>query len=260
MKRRRFVRRKRNGRNDRDISTRTLNAQNTVRKKSSLLPKYIYKKRLWEYTRFDTKYKSILSSTGSVTTPATFNSLNWATFEFFDNTNPFWTAAGGLQPQHQGAAVPTLNPSRVIVRGGVFKLCLVVGTSQTDDVMVRYQLVYPKQQVTRYASVTRTNVPLVDYVVAVPANQNDDWVIQDAGDYDQYFYQPVLDKRIILKPGDYNETRHSIKIRSIDADGFVNGAGMFPRWFIYVKNCANNAAVTVGLRTSYNLSFCKVDG
>lgn len=256
IRKKRFARRRQN----KDISTRTLNAVRTPNQLSGrLLSKRAYRSKLWEATRFHTKFKAAFSKSNAISTPATFNSLNWGQVQVFDNSVPFWTSAGGLNPQHQGAAVPTLAPNYVVIRGGTIKFGFVVGTTQTDDIVARYQLIYPKQQLTRYNSLVQTNMPIVDWLAAIPTPQNDEWKLQDAGDYSEFFHPPVMDKTIVLKPGDFNETFHKLKITRFDADDFTYGRSFFPYLVVYAKNAANNAAVTLGIRTSYNLSFVIMD-
>lgn len=257
FKRRKTNRRRRNTRRgSHNISTRSLRAVNTgIRTKRLPLTKKAWRRQLWRESLTQQKYKSTLVTTTTTSTPSTAVDCVWAVHEVFDNSNPPWTSAGGLNPVNNGAAVPTLSPVKVVFRGGKIWASVSHPSTATDDARVVIQWIYPRQQVTRFFSTIRTNMPIVDWQTNIPTTQPIGWKLQQAGDYEQYYHQPVREKEILLKPGDSFEDSMPIRIKRIDAESFTNGLDSNVRLVTYVSNVNAAAAQTLRVTKSYNVSF-----
>lgn len=263
-KKRRFNRRRRTRRGPRtntSLSNRSLTATSTGLGRGRMLSKKAWKSWLWKDTIADQKYKSNLSGTVTFTSPASAVTCTANIFDIFDAANPFWTATGGLQQVNLGTGIPSLSPNKVVIRGGVMWASISTDPASTTDVRVRVQFVYPKQQRAQFNSTVTTNVPINDWSTAALAlfPTNTGLTLQQIGDYEQYWWNPIVDKEIILKPGDAFEIRRAIRIKRVDQESIKNSRAQFPRVFIYTSNLFNAVAQTLRLETGYNLSFCVRD-
>jgi len=129
-----------------------------------------------------------------------------------------------------------------------------------DDVRVRVQMAYPRQQRGQFNTTTTTNVPINDWTTAAIASTLPiGTVLQQLGDYEQYWWQPISDKEIILKPGDVFEVRQRIKCKRVDREQIINGMAQFPRLFVYSSNIFGAVARTLRIQSGYDISFCVVD-
>ncbi|ALE29742.1 coat protein [Lake Sarah-associated circular virus-36] len=258
IKKRRMMARRRRSKKAVGLSTRTL-APTDFHTKGRMLKKRQWRNLLWRNTLTSEKYRSILMATTGLSTPGNHTTANWSDLEIMSNTQPFWTSAGGMQPVNQGSGVPTLAPDHIIIRGGTFYFSMINPLGNTTDIRVRLQLLYPKQNITRYASLVRTNVPLIDWITSLGGNQPTIWRMQDAGDYNQYYYNPVMEKEIILKPGDSFEEYRKMKVQRLDTEAFLNGAAGFPSWLVYISNLDGAAVQNVTVVSGHSLSFALAD-
>lgn len=188
-------------------------------------------------------------------------------------TNPFWTVGGGLMPVNFGSGAPALSPNKIFVRGGMIE-CTVgypavgldAGTgalaAQADDINICVQLIYVKQQRRNYTDANNV-APNAEWTTTTLAL----WPrarsarLQDEPDYEQYYWQPVLERSMNLKVGDSMTLTHKIHPRRIDADQFNKGFGFFPRWVVYMTNNTNDDSVRsrVEVTKSYRLFFTVED-
>lgn len=253
--------RRKYGRRGTDISTRTLAARTVGQRRSRMLPRRAWRSLLWKDTLPLQKYKAILSANQTFNTIATGGSEASYVVETMDNSQPFWTGAGGLLPVTNGGTVPVLSPYKLVVRGGSIWISLTNNPESTDDVEVTVQWVYPRQQTTRYNSLTRTNNPLTDWIAGWLAGTYPLGVrAQNIADYEQYFHPPMREKTIILKPGDSFRDSINLRIKRIDSESFQNGFDQFARVFIYCRNMYSTTSVmTIHGQNGYNVSFCVVD-
>jgi hypothetical protein len=241
------------------INTRSLRAVD-VRGRGRKLSKRQWRNILWRDTIAKEKFHSVQSLQGTFVTPANQTQQNTTVAEVFDNANPFWTAAGGVQPNTPAGTAPSLNPNRVVVRGGLISITIHNPVVTVEDLKVRVQLIYPKMQTTRWNTTTRTNNPLVDWIAALPNPSTLDFTLQDWAEYADFFYPPVMDKQFILRSGDATTFKSRLRVQSIDADLFKMGGGsLFPRFIIYSSNIGSSTAITASTQITSNLSFCVVD-
>lgn len=253
---------KRRRRGRQDISTRSLAAATFTGYGGRMLSKAAWRRKLWNDTLALQKFKTIFSANQNYATVATGAIEALYVTELMDNANPFWTAAGGLQPDLAGAGPPTLNPDKIVIRGGQIWMSFTLDPAATSDVEMTIQWVYPRQQTTRMNTATRTNIPLVDWVTNYQLlTPSLGFRAQNYGDYEQYFHPPIREKTIILKPGDSFKDAIRVRTKRIDAESFLSGFDAFPRIFIYMRNTYSIiAAQFVRAQNGYNLSFCQLNG
>jgi len=236
----------------------TMTSRNTaptdLKRRGKRMSSRTWRNLLWKDTILDEKYKATFSFASTVTSPADQLNQTAVIIEMFDNTNPPWTTGGGLIRSGPGAAV-SLTPKSVVFRGGQLDIDLGNSLTTVEALELRVQLVYPKQEATRYNSVVRTNVPLIDYVTALPGTTPKGTSYQDLNDWSQFFHPPVMDKSIILQSGEFARFSHKLKIKKVDADHFAAGGGMFPRWIVYASNIGASGANGVSITTQYSVTF-----
>lgn len=261
-KKRRLVhnrRRFKKGRYYSGTTTRSTGLAN-ISRGGKLLTKKRWRQMLWRDTIMMTKFKSVQMSSSSQTTPAGPNQILFNISEVFSNTSPFWTGAGGCLPQVAGGSAPSLTPNKLVIRGGMMTFD-VVNTDATSDIKVKMFLVYPKQQTTRLNSATRTNMPIVDWFVAMaalaPLTSATD--VQDLPDYEAYYHPPTKSREVFLRPGEIASMSQKIRIKRIDADLFKEGGVAFPSLITFTCAPGGTATATFRIATGYNISFCVVD-
>lgn len=203
-----------------------------------------------------THYKANLAGSFGQTTPASLVLNRWGIYEIFSNAAPFWTTGGGLDTQSVSVAAPTFNSSHIIIRGGMCTVSIAVPPGNTGNMHMRVQLCYSKQQLVQANSTTtRTSVPIVDYLALLGTSMAVDKTAQGFADWEEYFYQPILDKEFILEPGHSARVEHKIKTRRIDTDQFVRGFGAYPFWIVYTNNQTSATAEGITIVTNYSMSF-----
>lgn len=252
----RFNRRRRTGFKRDRAFTSTSGATRDLKLRLRRRNKSAWRRQLWNYTNMLTHYKSSLAGIFGLTTPASLTSARMGVFEVFANASPFWTTGGGLDTQQFGVAAPTFNSSHIIIRGGKISTTVAVPPGNVGNLKVRVQLIYGKQQLVQAGSTsTRTNIPMVDYLAALGSSITTDRSMQSYADYEEYFFNPVLDKEFMLEPGHSACVEHKMKIRKIDTDQFQRGMGAYPFWVFYVSNLTGAVAEGVTLVNNYSVSF-----
>jgi len=229
-------------------------------------------------------YKTVAAVADLVSTPT--GSVNQTVFmvPFFtqDNNTVFYKTAGGLQDPGFGS-VPnwagtgaTADPLVVYLRGGRCWISVTCGGADVDPIRVRVQLIWPKQQqrsVTDGSDSTALGFPgtSTGYLGTSGINPTTvghagtlrpiSWSFQDAPDYSQYFYPPVVDKSILLQQNQSTEIFWKIKPTKIDTDNFKRGAGWYPWLIVYASEQGDRdgAPEAVYVVRGFNMSFSVSD-
>lgn len=215
-----------------------------------------WKRILRNATDACTHYRSALSGTNSISTASRVNSSIIA-INLFSLANPFWTSAGGAISQSFAASMPTFTTSTFVIRGGKMFCTINNPVTSTDHVKVRCQLVYPKQQSQQATNASlQTSVPFTDWINSLlgfsfPVNSSP----QDFPDYSEYLHPPVMDKEMILQIGETVQFERKLGVKKVDADGFIRGAGSFPRWIILATTLGTSVSQTVNVVDGYDLTF-----
>lgn len=267
-KRPRFSRRRFNGRRKRSggrfktnnftsLSTRPRsNIRVGGRRKGS---RKAWNRKLRNITDVGTHHKAThVMGTFTYATPAALGQQAIAAVSVLDEANPFWTAGGGLQPDSFGLGVPTFGTDTYVIRGG--KAYYTFSNPIANScVVIRIQVIYPKQQVMQAASHVTTNVPLFDYFTAITAGTTVlHTPIQDFADYSEYFHPPVMDQECLLQAGETVQWEYKLPIKKVNADAFQRGASFYPYWFIYLGNTLGGVSNTVTGIQTYDLSFASM--
>lgn len=254
------MRRAKRSRTNKTLSTRSERPITVSAGGGRLLSKRQWKNKLWNDTISNQKFKTLITGTTTFATPASTSQQTVSVFDIFDAANPFWTVSGGLQVVNLGTAAPTLTPSKIVIRGGVMYVTISLDPAATQDVRIRIQWVYPKQQRARFNSTTTTNVPINDWTTnAAASSVAIGSRMQIIGDYEQYWWNPISDKEILMKPGDSFEARQRIKCKRVDSESVINGFAQFPRIFVYSSNVFTATAQTLRVISGYDMSFCVQD-
>jgi len=271
-KKRRMMKRRtaRRRRSTMTSTSRSLNPNSAFRPQGRKMSRRRWRNVLWRDTLAMEHYKTIASDAITLNTPSNIFSLQMTSVLAFDDTanSEFWKINGGLQDsgfgfvplwgQPNGAGIPELVS--LVIRGGRF-WCTVANPSTTDNVKVRVQLAYIKASL-RNITDTGVSNTAADWLAAIiPGNRPITWNIAEAPDYSQYFYQPVVDKIVDLKPGDDMNVVQKVKPVKIDCDKYRRGAGYFPIWFIYGSQNVDNTVggSPINVITGYNMSFSVTD-
>lgn len=192
----------------------------------------------------------------------------------------FWHTAGGLQdpsfgevPNWGTAASEAFDPISIILRGGRLFLTTSLGLGGVDTCKMRVQLIFARQQnrnvfdnaasntlgVTGAAGgyIGTTGVDLSGAGYTTGTARPLGWDLQQAPDFEQYFYKPVLDRSYVLKAGDSFSTYWTVKPVKIDVGPFKDGGQYNPLWLVYISqdNNSNAAIETVTITVGHNMSF-----
>jgi len=263
---------KRRKANNTSQTSRALNSSNAFQFRSKKLTPRKLRQMLWRDTIMMTHYRSIFTAVPSVglSTPANTFECNFIRMQALTDiaSNEFWRTAGGFQDPSFGItpdwAIPpsatTPEPITIVIRGGVLSL-RIANPSLTDTMNIRCQLIWTKEQRrnTDDSAASNTLVPYENAVGLGPRPLT--WTIQAAPDYAQYYYPPVMDKQIDLKPGDDVNFYHRLKVSKIDVASFQRGASWFPIWVVYASQTVDTTAGAqpVTIHINHNLSFCVLD-
>jgi len=240
-------------------STRTLRAGNPFAMRAKRMRKRNYRSLLWRSSILDPHFRSIFSNVSSRVTSTGLLNQTIFTDECMASTigQEFWRTAGGLQDINYGQTMPwaigTDNPSSIVIRGG--RLWCSYANNSTDDVRIRIQLVFVKQQFRSQNDGAQSNTlsSWVSDILATPKPIS--WAMQDAPDYSEYLYRPVLDKTIVLRNGENSEIYWKIKPAKIDPTAFERAGGWFPIWISYLSGSLQIAEDTVSFQWGHNISF-----
>jgi len=273
-KRRRTMKRKMGRRSSKrgtmSYTSRSLNAVTAFKPQSKRLSRSRWRNVLWRDTLAMEHYKSIASFALPLSSAAGYSELSMNSIGVFDSAAnlEFWKIAGGLQDsgfgfvplwgQPNGAGIPELVS--LVIRGGRFFIT-ISNPSLTDNVKVRIQLVHQKQQLRNFDDTANSNTALSWISAISTPNRPLSWSIQQAPDYGEYFYPPVVDRSVDLKPGDDVNIIQKIKTVKIDCDKYRRAGGFFPLWIVYLNQNTDNTAgaETVRVVQGYNLSFAVTD-
>lgn len=275
-------------RRGRSVTTQTSRQEfgsNPFRFRGRKLRKSVYRRALYNSTRFKTHYRTVLATTDSLGTPNNVTTLNPYIVPALStiNLSEFWHSAGGLQDPSFGevpsfaGATNANDPISVILRGGRLWITTSLSLGSVDTCKVRLQLIFPKQQVRNESDTNTSNT------LGVPGSANGwigttginlfgpgvgggtarpiGWDLTQAPDYQQYFYAPVVDKSFDLKAGDSMTTFFKIKPVKIDVASFKDGQGYTPYWVVYAgqDNNSNGASETFVVTIGHNMSFAVGD-
>lgn len=244
-----------------------------------------WRRALFSATRFKTHFRSVLATTDTVATPNTVTTLTPYTTPALVTvlSNEFWHTNGGLQDPSFGelpswaAAGEAADPITIILRGGRLWVTTSLPLGTVDTCKIRIQLIFAKQQARNFADSAVSNslgipgttagylgtagINLFGAGFAAGTTRPIGWSIDQAPDFEQYFYKPVLDRSIDLKAGDSLTTFWKIKPVKIDVGPFKDGAGYAPHWMIYLgqDNNSNGAVENVVVTIGHNLSFAVGD-
>jgi len=258
-KKRRTTRYKRVGNKGRrgnlSITTRTTAPRSVKTKTLTKSKRAAYRRALWNSTITETKNKSVLATSTTITTPPNTVSQTVGFATIFNETTPFWLVTGGNQSNTFGVAAGDNVRATYVIRGGKFYWIITCNPASADNVSLRYQLIYPKQQ-SRNSTDTAFGTPISDWTTAfVAATHPIGSTAQEFPDYKEYFHLPILDKEVILRPGEACKEERRIKITKIDHDEFQRGGGKFPYLFIYVHGTTDATADTIRLTWGHSLSY-----
>lgn len=228
-----------------------------------------FRNAMWTASSLKQKYRSIIQTAGNFNAGVATSSV-LAVFGFqnaIEQTNEFWLATGGLQPitfqDVNPIAVPTLTPKTIFLRGGMITWNFTARPDNSDCILCRVQLVYMKGQQRNITDTGAGDARLwLDRMVTNFGTLPIGMTVEDMADFDQYFYRPVLDKEVLLRPGESMKLNHRLRAKRIDADAFTRGAGTFPVWFTYRSQqsvgIVDNAEV-VNMTWGHNISFTVED-
>jgi len=237
------------------ITTRTESSTDVRQKGLTEAARRQYRQNLWNFSQIQTKFRSILSASVTLATPASTTLQGINVNSIFDEANPFWTAAGGNQSVRFGVAAGSANPDSVIIRGGVYEIVFTCLPATGDNINLRYQLIMPKQQMqdTTDAAVSNTGFA---WLAAIPlATSPIGLTIQDLPDYNEYFYPPFLDKEVVLRPGESCKEIKKIRLKKVDAQAFHRGFTTFPLLVCYANGTSDATADLLRIQKSYNLTY-----
>lgn len=263
MRRRRFVKRRRSVFT---TNTRSLNPTNAFRMRARKLRKSAYRSMLWRSSLLDTHYRSIRTLTAALPTVA--SNTQWAVgaFPCFDltNGNEFWKNAGGLEDNNWATGVPWQvtpgpDPESITLRGGrIWMSVTAQGGSDDVNIRARVQLIFLKAALRSNDDSTTSNTASSWLTTVTAAPHAHGWSLQDAPDYANYFYRPVLDKTFLLRPGsDCQDIYFKLKPTKIDTGDFKRAGGpWFPIWVVY-RGGTGVGAIADNLTAQYghNISF-----
>lgn len=220
-----------------------------------------FKRNLWNATDVMQKYRSNISGTYTQLTPLGVTSGSYTLIPAMTTTTPFWTVSGGLEEVNFGGGAPTLDPNVVFLRGGALDIQGSLASNAGDPVRLRIQLIYPKQQL-RNAADTADTSPFATWIAAIPSTFTQSRTLQDLPDYDEYLYRPVMDKEILLRPGENMVLKHKLRAKKIDCDQFTRAMGSTPYWMTYSWQTFDSGAgaqETIQFNYSYSVSFTVAD-
>jgi len=215
---------------------------------------------LWNMSTPLTHYRSAATRSNSFS-GATGGNHDLFNFNALSVSNvPFWTVAGGVLPVSFGTAAADVVADYYVLRGGMISIHTIAAPSNEDDLEVRIQLIYPKQQWRNFQNANNVSPRQEWYdVISATYPKNVGQTLQDEPDYDTYYHRPILDKVMLLKPGDGNKMQHKLKVNKIDADEFRRGMGPAqPEWMVYVGGLTATASSGIEIICSHNISFAKM--
>lgn len=252
--RRRFTRKRKSARQD-FTSLQTAPRSRIIRRRRFNRRKY--KRTLFLLTDVLSKYKSAGAATGTLSSPALATSCS----VFLGNFMPygtgayFWTAAGGANSLTFGGTVPIFTTNTMVIRGGKYYITVCNPSSATESAKVRIQLLFAKQQRQQASNpALATGVPLSDWITSLPGSLIANQGIQVIGDYDEYFYQPIVDKECILQVGESVQVERNMGCHRIDVDQWARGAGWFPYFVVYNQNVSGGVD-TLQVTRTWDLTF-----
>jgi len=191
----------------------------------------------------------------TVNTPATTTTQTVGFISLFEETAPFWLVTGGNQSNTFGVAPGDNIRATYVIRGGKFYWIITCNPASADNVSLRYQLIYPKQQ-SRNATDASFAAPLSEWLTAyIAGTYAIGMTAQEVPDYNEYFHQPIMDKEVLLRPGEAAKEERRIKICKVDHDEFQRGGGKFPYLFLYVHGTTDATSDVIRVTSGYSLSY-----
>jgi len=245
FKKRRFTRnsrfRKRTG-GSRTTGYTSLNIRDhTVGFRGRKTSRRAYKRHIWNSTKFKTHYRSILTASEVVATPANPTQgvpVYYNMYNFGPALSPFWTVAGGAQEIDLGDGVPEFG-DEIVLRGGKFEITFQ--NTGNEDIKIKLY---------RITTGNNPDLTLIPSGLGVFDKQWDPSVVPDF--YTQ-FGKPFMSKEVVIEQGNSYTFVTRFKSQKIDQNAYDNSS----RSPFVMMLISGNVGVggTVLINRGYSLAF-----
>jgi len=200
-----------------------------------------YLKHLWNSTLFATHWRTAISTSDSVITPATTTTGTFKAIQLMKGPAlvPFYTAAGGLVPDDFGVGLPTFKGD-IILRGGRWNFMIHNTSAAAVDVRIRTWLVWTVDEPNFSYEPTGT-LPLL-------------WEPSLQPDWNEKIGKVISSREVLLESGNNWSLSGKFKLQKIDQERYA-GSGKVLLLVMEVMNIGIATAHGLSYTSSYNMSF-----
>jgi len=217
---------------------------------------------LWRDTASKTHYRSVKTVTTTWNpvdqvdqNQVALDQMTSGQMLLINDSQPFWSVNGGLQPNETGATLPTFGDGDIILRGGMAFITFSPNTSTTTPLRIKVWVV----RANKNPSLATWNA------ITTASNQNTAWDPSVVPEFRQDFGKVLLARETLLNPGAMPvEFKWRQNVQKIDQPVW-QGVGPVPgppepagdrfywMWQIIPTNLLGTPSVRV--TRGYNLSF-----
>lgn len=200
-------------------------------------PKSVFRRHLWDSTLFKQHYRSVISVSSTISTPATYTTGTLQGINMYQTPGgAFWQVGGGALPPDVGGAVPTFTGD-IILRGGRFELN--IHNPNLTDVRIKLMQL--------------TTVATPDFTLE-PVTPPFTWDTSAQQDFNQRLGKPFIIREVTIEGGQSYTYTTRFKMQKID-QGVYAQQGRSPVLYLLASNIGSTVAASIRVTTGFNLSF-----
>lgn len=200
-----------------------------------------YKRHLWNSSLFAQHWRSTISTSGTITTPASTTTGTFQAMQLMKGPGLafFWTTAGGLVPDDTAVAAPTFKGD-ITLRGGRWNFMIHNTQAASVDVKIRTWLVWTNSR-PDFTYEPSAAIPLL-------------WEPSLQPDWNEKIGKVFGAREVLLEQGNNWSLNGKLKLSKIDQEEYA-GSGRVLLLIVNVMNIGVATSHTLNWTSSYNLSF-----
>jgi len=200
-----------------------------------------YKRHIWNSTIFKAHYRTILTQSEVIATPANPNlgvAVFYNMYNFGPGVSPFWIPAGGAQELDQGDGVPEFG-DEMILRGGKYEM--TIQNTGNEDIKIKLY------------RITTGNNPDLTLIGSGLTTFDKQWDPSVIPDFYTQFGKPWMSREVVIEQGNSYTFVQRFKSQKIDQNAYDNSSRSPFVMMLISGNLGVGGAVQIN--RGYSLAF-----